>query len=361
MAGGPAQTSPDRQASLNSGAPSRRKVSRHRLAGLLLGAALLLPAPATFAQPHPLTHPPHGATPLPVSKPSSRQLAPHRQKSAEPARREADAETTGFTVNGRRIKVDVVRAETSQFDDDGRAPAVLILHGAHGLGDGSLYYPQAKALAEHGITAFVVHYFDGIPQAHKAAPNLHDEREAIVSAAVGYVARQSFVDPDRIGIFGLSLGSFQALSLGSRDTRIQAVVDQVGAMPAEVMRRGVTRMPPTLVLHGDRDRTVPLARARELIRLLEQIGAEHEVKIYRGEGHTFRGEAREDSIARTVDFFERHLGGDRGLLKKDLDIDVAVGPALPEHEVAPVRNFTLADEKLQPRPDQAERDIAAAP
>src|SRR3546814_3141080 len=82
---------------------------------------------------------------------------------------------------------------------------------------GSLYYPPAKALAEHGITAFVVHYFDGIPQAHKAAPALHDEREAIVSAAVGYVARQAFVDPDRIGIFGLSLGSFQALSLGSRD------------------------------------------------------------------------------------------------------------------------------------------------
>src|SRR3546814_19107200 len=119
---------------------------------------------------------------------------------------------------------------------------------------GSLYYPPAKALAEHGITAFVVHYFDGIPQAHKAAPALHDEREAIVSAAVGYVARQAFVDPDRIGIFGLSLGSFQALSLGSRDTRIQAVVDQVGAMPYEVISRGGPPMPPTLAPSMGRSR-----------------------------------------------------------------------------------------------------------
>src|SRR3546814_17371350 len=102
-------------------------------------------------------------------------------------------------------------------------------------------------------------------------------------------------------------------------------------MPAEVMRRGVTHMPPTLVLHGDRDRTVPLARARELVRLLEQIGAEHEVTLYRGEGHTFRGEAREDRIARTVDFFERHLGGERGLLKKDLHHEGEVGQALPAH------------------------------
>lgn len=357
MAGGPVQISPDRQ-------PRQRRqaATGRRLTALLLGGALLLPLPA-LAQPHALTHQPagHGAVPTPVSKPSTRVIAPRRQKSAEPARREAEAEASGFTVNGRRIKVDVVRAETDQFDDNGRTPAVLILHGAHGLGDGSLYYPQAKALAERGITAFVVHYFDGIPQAHKAAPNLHDEREAIVSAAIGYVARQGFVDPDRIGIFGLSLGSFQALSIGSHDPRIQAVVDQVGAMPAEVLRRGVTRMPPTLVLHGDRDRTVPVARARELVRLLEQLGVDHEVKIYKGEGHTFRGEAREDSIARTVDFFERHLGGDRGLLKQDLDIDVAVGPSLPEHEVAPVRNFTLADEKLAPRPDDAERNVAAAP
>src|SRR3546814_18773033 len=124
---------------------------------------------------------------------------------------------------------------------------------------GSLYYPPAKALAEHGITAFVVHYFDGIPQAHKAAPALHDEREAIVSAAVGYVARQAFVDPDRIGIFGLSLGSFQALSLGSRDTRIHAVVDPVGAIPAELMRPGVTHMPTPLILTAEPPPTPPAA------------------------------------------------------------------------------------------------------
>lgn len=294
------------------------------------------------------------AAPKPVVK-----QAPRRQKSAEPARRAAEAEGAGFTVDGRRVRVDVVKAEADAVPDDqaGRTPAVLILHGSSGLGDGTLFYPQAKALAERGISAFVVHYFDGIPQSHKAAPTLHDEREKVISEAVSYVSNQSYVDADRIGVFGLSLGGFHALSLGSRDERIQAVVNVVGAMPAEVQRRGVHRMPPTLVLHGERDRTVPVRRAHDLVNLLENVGAEHEVMIYRGQGHTFRGDAREDSITRTVDFFERHLNGDRGLLDKEFEFNIALAPVVPESESLPIRQLTIADEALGMQAEQ----VAATP
>lgn len=319
---------------------------------LLLGSAALCLAPTAEAQPR-AGHSKAAVAPKPEGKPA-KQVAPRRQKSAEPARRAAEAEGSGFSIDGRRVRVDVVKAETDMLGPDGKTPAVLILHGAHGLGDGSLFYPQAKALAERGITAFVVHYFDGIPQARKAAPTLHDERERVIAEAVSYVSRQAYVDPDRVGIFGLSLGGFHALSLGSRDQRIQAVVNVVGAMPSEVQRRGVHRMPPTLVLHGDRDGTVPVRRAYELASLLDQIGAEHEVKIYKGQGHTFRGEALGDSISRTVDFFERHLGGDRGLLDQELEIDIALAPMVPDAESLPIRQLTIADEALWAQAEQGD-------
>ncbi|MBP7063910.1 alpha/beta fold hydrolase, partial [Ferrovibrio sp.] len=224
------------------------------------------------------------------------------------------------------------------------APAVLILHGSHGLGDGSLFYPQAKALADRGISAFVVHYFDGLGAARKAAPSLHDEREKVIADAISYVSRLGYVDAEKIGVFGLSLGGFHALSLGSRDQRVQAVVNMFGAMPAEVQRRGVDRMPPTLVLHGDRDRIVPVRKAHELASLLKDVGAEYEVKIYNGEGHAFRGAAKEDSISRTTDFFERHLGNDRGLLDKPIELDIALAPMVPDTDTLPIRSFTLGDE-----------------
>lgn len=271
---------------------------------------------------------------------------PRRQKSAEPARRAADATGDGFRSNGSWVRVDAVKADPSSRDEDGKAPAVLILHGAHGLGDGSLFYPQAKALADRGISAFVVHYFDGLRDGRKAAPQLHDERDKVISDAISYVSKLGFVDGERIGVFGLSLGGFHALSIGSRDERVQAVVNVVGAMPAEVQRRGVERMPPTLVLHGDKDRTVPVRRAHELASLLKGIGAEHEVKIYHGEGHTFRGAAKDDSISRTVEFFERHLGAERALLDRPVDLDIALAPAVPDEDSLPIRTLTLADEAL---------------
>ncbi|WP_341895640.1 dienelactone hydrolase family protein [Ferrovibrio terrae] len=314
---------------------------------LILGS--IAAVPAATAQPRASQK--AAATPKPGTKPAA--ATPRKQKSAEGARRAAEAENThGFMIDGRKVRVDVVKAETDLLGPDGRAPAVLVLHGAHGLGDGSLFYPQAKALAEKGITAFVVHYFDGVPQVRKAAANLHDERERVLSEAISYVSKQAYVDPERIGIFGLSLGGFHALSLGSRDDRVQAVVNVVGAMPSEVQRKGVHRMPPTLVLHGDRDATVPVRRAYELANLLDGLGAEHEVKIYKGQGHTFRGDAKEDSISRTVEFFERHLGGDRGLLDKELEIDIALAPTVPETESLPIRQLTIADEAMWSQADQ---------
>jgi dienelactone hydrolase len=331
-----------------------RNLCRISVLALLLGSAAVAIAPAVQAQPR-AGQTKASVAPKPDSKPV--KAAPRKQKSAEPARRAAEAEGTGFTIDGRRVRVDVIKAETDLLGPDGKTPAVLILHGAHGLGDGSLFYPQAKALAEKGITAFVIHYFDGIPQARKAAPTLHDERERVITEAVSYVQKQAYVDPERIGVFGLSLGGFHAVALGSHDRRIQAVVNVVGAMPSEVQRRGVRHMPPTLVLHGDRDATVPVRRAYELANILGEVGAEHEVKIYKGQGHTFRGDAKEDSISRTVGFFERYLGGDRGLLDKELDIDIALAPVVPEAEMLPIRELTIADEALWA---QAELDGAAA-
>lgn len=331
---------------------SFRSLCRISALALLLGSVAAY-APTAQAQPR-AGQTKSSVAPKPDAKPV--KLAPRKQKSAEPARRAAEAEGTGFTIDGRRVRVDIVKAETDMLGPDGKAPAVLILHGAHGLGDGSLFYPQAKALAEKGITAFVIHYFDGITQARKASPTLYDERERVIAEAVSYVSRQAYVDPDRIGIFGLSLGGFHALALGSRDPRIQAVVNVVGAMPSEVQRRGVVRMPPTLVLHGDKDATVPVRRAYELTNLLEEIGAEHEVKIYKGQGHTFRGDAQQDSIDRTVGFFERHLGGDRGLLDKELEIDIALAPVVPETEMLPIRELTIADEALWAQAEQGNAD-----
>jgi dienelactone hydrolase len=215
------------------------------------------------------------------------------------------AKIAGFRNDGRFVRVEEVPGI-----GDGPKAAVIILHGAKGLGRGNLIYPYARALAERNISSFIVHYFDGLPNVAKqrpASPQLHEARDDVIEAAVTYVEALPGIDPERIGVVGLSLGGFHALSLANRDYRIAAIVNIVGGLPELTRREGVGQMPPTLILHGDRDRVVPVRRAIELARILDRAGSPYELKIFRGEGHAFSGPVLNEAAHKAADFLRHHL------------------------------------------------------
>lgn len=225
--------------------------------------------------------------------------------------------------DGLQFAVECFRAK-----EQATAPAVLILHGARGIGRNTLYERLAERLVERGHNAFIFQYLRGVeppsappagkspsartaPARAKAPPPRRrdvdsDAQTRAIDAAITAVQALGYVDHERIGLFGLSLGGFHALAIAARDDRIGAVVDMFGAMPRPVGPI-VARMPPTLILHGDRDAVVPVRRAHELARLLKTIGATYELKIYKGQGHSFTGAADQDSIERSVDFLDRWL------------------------------------------------------
>ena len=66
-------------------------------------------------------------------------------------------------------------------------------------------------------------------------------------------------------------------------------------------------MAPTLILHGEDDRIVPVSEARKLQQALEARGVAHEVRIYPNEGHVLSPLAGLDAARRTMLFLARHL------------------------------------------------------
>jgi dienelactone hydrolase len=77
-------------------------------------------------------------------------------------------------------------------------------------------------------------------------------------------------------------------------------------------------MPPTLIIHGDRDEVVPVREATSLRDLLRKGEREHEFRLYRGVGHCFVSPkggldwaAALDAKRRTFSFLSRHLGQER--------------------------------------------------
>lgn len=194
----------------------------------------------------------------------------------------------------------------------GQYPALLVVHGADGMKQElikNFYRSVARQAAARGYVAFLVHYYDRVEGSagDRAGHVKHflPWRETL-GDAIGYIAKQPGVDAKRIGLVGFSLGAFLSLSLAVDDARIGAVVENFGGLP-KFARERLQRMPPVLILHGERDKVVSVEEARKLESVLKEKELPYEIKLYPEQGHGFRGEDARDALARTFEFLDKHL------------------------------------------------------
>ncbi len=209
-----------------------------------------------------------------------------------------------FASGGVPITAEWFRADTA------RRPAVLILHGADGMARAETYRFGAQALAASGFHVVLIRYFDRTGDTRAKRSSLRQDAPlwlGTIRDAVTYVSAQPDVDRERVAVVGFSLGASLALAAAGEDARIKAVIDVFGPVPEGA--EGAARMPPVLILHGARDRLVPVEHAHRLEKLLKARAVPHEVKIYPDQGHGFSGAAQIDAAGRILAFLQRHLGG----------------------------------------------------
>lgn len=157
---------------------------------------------------------------------------------------------------------------------------------------------------------------------------------AVLRAAAERFAREPFVDPRRMGVYGYSCGALAAAQLAARTDLFRATVvgggiydfraayDQVTlpgiranmAAEAGLSEEAVrARSPindlagldgPVLIVHGAEDANAPPAQARALAERLAALGRPHELVIVPGASHAL---AANDIVVPAIDFFRRHL------------------------------------------------------
>ncbi len=217
--------------------------------------------------------------------------------------RPQDISATDSYVSGGRV-IPVERFEPAA---PGRAPAVIVLHGADGLTyRGASYRALARELAGRGFLGLLPHYFEatGTRYASFGSHPLHFLTwMQVVADAVGYAIAEG---QRRVGLLGFSLGAYLALAVAAGDRRVAAVVECFGGFPGP-LAAGLRRLAPVLILHGEADHLVPVSEAHKLTRLLDERGLPYEMKTYLGQGHGFVGAASADATARALDFLGRHL------------------------------------------------------
>jgi carboxymethylenebutenolidase len=233
------------------------------------------------------------------------------------------------------IEAHPIEVHNGQFESDGKPvedfycvplapgahPAVILLHGAVKRGDGNQgFAEQCRKFAAVGYYAMFVEYYSQAGPARLGDPPVTGKKFApwvngnfpiwireIVSA-IDVLGQNPAVERDRIALIGHSLGAFLALAVGaSEGGQVAAVVEYYGVL-SNLAPPMVANMPPTLILHGSADTTIPVRYAYELDTLLTNYGRPHEMKIYPGAGHGLNAATGADAWQRSLDFLRRYLG-----------------------------------------------------
>jgi len=182
-------------------------------------------------------------------------------------------------------------------------PAMVVLHGSGGITPGR-EMEYGELLADHGIAAFVVDYYE--PRGVTRDTNYMlrvlsvTEFDAVADAyaALRLLATHPAIDGERIGVMGFSYGGMAARF--AMDERVREVlapesrgfaafVDYYGPCFQDLGTAAVNGAP-LLTLRGTEDRSNDLEACRDREDELAALGVPLENHVYPGAGHAWEAQ-----------------------------------------------------------------------
>jgi dienelactone hydrolase len=236
-------------------------------------------------------------------------------------------------ISGGLIRGDRIQGYLAKPEGAGPFPAVIGLHGCGGMFD-STKRKLVDELVGSGYVVLLVDSFATRGIEHACTGGYSDiarNRWADAYGALAFLARQTFVDPQRVAAVGFSQGGWVALLVaeassyepfvGPGNSGFRAVVALYPLCKAVVGRLVI----PTLILVGAIDDWTPAADCSEKIDAWRTDGAPIELVVYPGVHHSFyypelqpgrkifghwveyNEEAATDATRRMREFLKRHL------------------------------------------------------
>jgi dipeptidyl aminopeptidase/acylaminoacyl peptidase len=231
-----------------------------------------------------------------------------------------------------------------------RYPLVLDIHGGPQGHFGHEFNLLQQMLASHGFAVLAVNPRGSTSYGRAFSSQVNSDwggEDALdLLAALDLVVKRKNIDPERIGMSGYSYGGYMTAWLLGQTDRFNACVcgapvfdleteygtgaiDYAGCewewggrphlrrefyterSPSTWAHRATT---PTLIVQGEADEICPVGQSEYMFTILKQAGCEVELARYPGGSHGFPRDGppahREDYLARTLAWFQRHLAGE---------------------------------------------------
>lgn len=196
-------------------------------------------------------------------------------------------------------------------------------------------------LIDRGYTLFMVRH--GSSPYFKVPDAVDDVRRAVRYIRLN--ADQFGIDPDRLGVYGASAGGHLSLMLGTTQDEGNPTADDpvlreackvaavVAYFPPVDLRNIIgpsDRFPaldfdkakgdavspilhvtaddaPTLLIHGDMDRLVPISNSERMQKAMAEAGVPVDFITIEGADHGFRGEDASTAATALADWFDKYL------------------------------------------------------
>lgn len=210
------------------------------------------------------------------------------------------------------------------------APTILHVHGNAGNMNSHVWFTEYLPAAGFNVFLFDYRgYGESQGAARKRGPLIDD-----TNAALDALLSRDDIDPNRIGVYGQSLGGSIALNVMADRPEIKAAVlespfaswreiaaNTVGGDPPGLIARALAALlisdshsplaaiarcrQPMLLIHGDSDSIVPVSHSK---RLAEAAGGGAELLIIPGGEHNSLRSTNPEIEQRVIDFFRSKLG-----------------------------------------------------
>ncbi|MFK7850258.1 MAG: alpha/beta hydrolase [Akkermansiaceae bacterium] len=255
------------------------------------------------------------------------------QKSLQP-----DKTLVYKTIGDRELSLHIFLPDDFRKTDS-RSAFVAIHGGGWVSGTPRRFYPYANALVEKGYVGISVEYrLVNQKKGITVFDCVKDGRSAIRTIRAN--AKSLGIDPKRIAVCGGSAGAHIAVGTAlfdgvdhedddvSLSCRPDALILLFPVIDTSSKGYGMKRIgenwetlspvhqvspgaPPTLIFHGDADKTTPYAGATLFTERMVKAGNICELVTHPGGGHGHINNDMklfDDAMSRTVDFLNKHLG-----------------------------------------------------
>lgn len=230
-----------------------------------------------------------------------------------------------YTVDGRRVEALLFRPSSNS-----PVPGILLIPGYQRTAWNLI--PIGIRLAREGFASVAVSQ-PGFGESQGPPDFVGPKTLKVLTAGYQKLQNEAFVNPRRMGLYGYSRGAMAASLLALRLDDVEAAVFGAGVydfrkayddstlpgvrenMKAETgmtpdairERSSILRMEslkcPVLILHGEKDKNVPVSQALLLRDRLAALHKDFEIKLFPDREHSIGPEV----MTLSVDFFQRKL------------------------------------------------------